>query len=132
MKIEEIVAISGLPGLYKIQANRSNGMIVEEIDGGKSKFVSMRKHQFTPLATVAIYTEEDATELEEVFKTIMQKETELPLPDLSSPKPVLFEYFSKILPEYDRERVMVSDVKKETYTPSSRPKMEKKNRPLLR
>ena len=112
MKIEDIIAISGLPGLYKVGTSRSNGMIVEDIDTGKSKFISARKHQFTPMATVAIYTEEDATEIKDVFQTMLDKEVELPLPSTESPKKDLFDYFAVILPDYDRDRVMVSDVKK--------------------
>jgi len=112
MTIDEIVAVSGMPGLYKIGGSRPNGMIVEDLDSGKSKFVSMRKHQFTPLGTVAIYTHEDATEINTVFETIAAKETSVPPPPLNSPSGQLFDYFEKILPDYDRDRVMVSDVKK--------------------
>lgn len=112
MTIDEIVAVSGLPGLYKIAGSRSNGMIIEDIVTGKSKFASMRKHQFTPLGTVAIYTNEDATEINTVFETIAEQESTNPPPPLATPKPDLFKYFSTILPDFDRDQVMVSDVKK--------------------
>ena len=112
MKLEDIVAISGLPGLYKIVASRSNGMIVEEIPSGKSRFASVRKHQFTPLGTVAIYTEDDAVELTKVFEEMSTQEAVLPIPELSSSKQDLFAYFSNILPDYSQDQVMISDVKK--------------------
>lgn len=112
MKIEDIVAISGLPGLYKIVTSRANGMIVEEIPTGKSRFASIRKHQFTPLGTVAIYTEDDAIEIKKVFETIAGKEAEHPIPELSSSQQELFGYFANILPDYSRDQVMISDVKK--------------------
>lgn len=112
MTIDELVAISGMPGLYKIGTSRSNGMIVEDIDSGKSRFISMRKHQFTPLGTVAIYTEMDATELSIVFETMAEKEASMPIPSVNSSSNELFEYFEEILPDYDRDRVLVSDVKK--------------------
>ncbi|MEL6123943.1 MAG: DUF5606 domain-containing protein, partial [Bacteroidota bacterium] len=73
MRIDEVVAVSGLPGLFKIGATRSNGLIVEDIDTGKSRFVSVRKHQFTPLATVAIYTDMDTVEIDHVFKAMLEK-----------------------------------------------------------
>lgn len=112
MKLEDIVAISGLPGLYKIVASRSNGMIVEEIPSGKSRFASVRKHQFTPLGTVAIYTEDDAVELTKIFEEMSTQEAVLPIPELSSSKQDLFAYFSNILPDYSQDQVMISDVKK--------------------
>lgn len=113
MKIDEIVAVSGLSGLFKSHTTRNNGMIIEDIDTGKSRFASIRKHQFTPLGTVAIYTQDDAAEIHDVFTTMMTQEAALPLPDIKTSKPdVLFAYFKEILPNYDRERVTVSDVKK--------------------
>ncbi len=112
MKIDEIVAVSGLPGLYKIGSSRSNGMIVEDFDTEKSKFVSLRKHQFTPLGTVAIYTDDDATELNIVFESISEHEASHPIPTLNSPSKELFDYFGIILPDFDRDRVLISDVKK--------------------
>jgi len=113
MKIDEIVAVSGLPGLYKAVTSRNNGMIIEDIDTQKSRFASIRKHQFTPLATVAIYTDDDATEINEVFSTMMAKEESLPVPELkTSSSQDLFKYFGEILPDYDTERVLISDVKK--------------------
>lgn len=112
MKLKDLVAVSGLPGLYKTVASRSNGLVVEEIDSGKTRFLSVRKHQFTPLETVAIYTNTDSTELQEVFNNMKSLSAELTPPPVSSPTPELFAYFAKILPDYDPDRVLISDVKK--------------------
>lgn len=112
MKLDDIVAISGLPGLYKIVTSRNNGMIVEEIPSGKTRFASVRKHQFTPLGTVAIYTEDDAVEINKVFEAIASNESENPIPELSSSQQDLFAYFGQILPDFSRDQVMISDVKK--------------------
>ena len=112
MKLDDLIHVSGLPGLYKVGGSRSNGIIIEDIDTGKSRFVSMRKHQFTPLGTVAIYTNLDSIELVKVFDKIAELEPSNPLPDLKSPPQVIFDYFESVLPEYDKDQVMVSDVKK--------------------
>ena len=77
--LENLLAVSGMSGLYKMKTNRSNGLIVEDLDEGKSQFVSMRKHQFTPLESVAIFTFTDSVELEKVFKTMAEKESDLPV-----------------------------------------------------
>lgn len=112
MKIEDFVAVSALPGIYKMVANRSNGLIVEDLDTGKRRFASARKHQFTPLASIGIYTDDDTTELKEVFKSMSEKLETTPLVKSTAPTPELVEYFGAILPEYDRDRVHLSDIKK--------------------
>ncbi len=112
MKIEEFVAVSGMSGLYKMVANRPNGLIVENLEDGKRKFAPSRKHQFTPLASIGIYTDDDTAELKVVFRSMLEQlESNPPLP-LNSPSKELVEYFGKVLPEFDRDRVFVSDIKK--------------------
>ena len=112
MNLSNVLAVSGLPGLYELASNRPNGLLVTPIEGGKSKFCASRKHQFTPLETVAIYTWSDTTELKNVFNSMTDKLTEVPLPDLKGGKDVLNAYFEQILPEFDRERVYPNDIKK--------------------
>lgn len=112
MNLSNVLAVSGLPGLYELASNRPNGLLVTPIEGGKSKFCSSRKHQFTPLETVAIYTWSDTTELKNVFRSMTDKLQEVPLPDLKGGKEVLNAYFEQVLPEFDRERVYPNDIKK--------------------
>lgn len=112
MNLKDFVAVSSLPGLYRLIATRSNGLLIQEIDSEKTKFASTRKHQFTPLETVAIYTDSDSTELPEIFQRMEDNLKDLPLPESNASKEDFFNYFSEILPDYDEERVMISDVKK--------------------
>lgn len=112
MNLSNVLAVSGLPGLYELAANRPNGLLLIPIEGGKSKFCSSRKHQFTPLETVAIYTWSDTVELKNVFNSMTVKIQEVPLPDLNGGRDVLNSYFEQILPEFDRERVYPNDIKK--------------------
>ena len=112
MQLEDLIHVSGLPGLYKIGASRNNGLIIEDIDTGKSRFVSMRKHQFTPLGTVAIYTNSDTIELSKVFDKMAELEPTTPIPDVKGNAKSIFQYFETVLPDYDRDQVLVSDVKK--------------------
>lgn len=112
MNLEEFVAVTGLPGIYKLAANRSNGLIVEDLDNGKKRFVSARKHQFTPLASIGIYTLTDTEELKVIFKTMLEQVEENPLPKTNAPVADILAYFEKVLPTFDRDRVYVSDIKK--------------------
>lgn len=112
-EFDKLVAVSGLPGLYRMVANRSNGLIVEDLDEGKRRFAPSRKHQFTPLASIGIYTDDGETRpLEEVFRAMAAKKGEVPPAELDDGSDVLHAYFAEILPDYDRDQVYVSDIKK--------------------
>jgi len=112
MNLEPFVSVSGLGGLYKLVASRNNGLVLEDLDSGKAKFYSVRKHQFTPLGTVAIYTLEDAEPLKNVFQTMMDKLGELTIPSTKSENHVIEEYFENILPSYHEDKVTIKDMKK--------------------
>ena len=112
MKLDDFVAVSGIPGVFKMAANRSNGLIVEDLDTGKKRFVSARKHQFTPLASIGIYTDDDTTELKFIFQSMLDQMESNPPIAVNAPKAAIVEYFIKILPEFDKDRVYISDIKK--------------------
>jgi len=112
MNIEPYVAVSGMPGIYKIVNSRSNGLVVENLDDGKVKFCPTRKHQFTPLGTVAIYTLDDTEALSTVFQTMLDKQATLPPVAPNSKNHELFEYFEQILPNWNEDQVYASDIKK--------------------
>lgn len=112
MNIKNIVAVSGLPGLYKLVATKSNGLLVSDPDSGKTRFCSVRQHQFTPMETVAIYTDSDTVEIGKVFQNMLDQQASHPVPSPQADHKVLQAYFTVIIPDYDRDRVFHSDMKK--------------------
>lgn len=112
MNLDPYIAVSGEQGLFLLVSNRSNGLVLEHLVSKKSKFYSIRKHQFTPLGTVAIYTLTDTSPLRDVFTTMLDKVNELPPVSPKSEIVVIEEYFENILPDYDEDRVSVKDMKK--------------------
>lgn len=112
MKLEDFVAVSGMPGVFKMVANRNNGLIIEDLDNGKRKLAAARSHQFTPLASIGIYAGDDTEELKVVFKSMLEKYESLPPVSVNASKDEIFDYFGEILPNFDRERVYISDIKK--------------------
>lgn len=113
MNLENLVAVSGMPGIYRIAANRSNGLIVEDLITGKRKFAPSRKHQFTPLESIAIFTDDgESTELKNVFRNMQQQLADHPPVSPNAASEELFEYLAEVLPNYDRDRVFPSDIKK--------------------
>ena len=113
MKLEKLLAVSGMSGLYRMIANRKNGLIVEEIGTGKHRFAPSRKHQFTPLESIAIYTDDgESTELANVFRNMLDQLEDNPPADTSAGDEDIKEYFADVLPNYDHDRVRVSDMRK--------------------
>lgn len=110
--LNNLVAVGGLSGIFKMAANRKNGLILENIDTKKKNFFSSRKYQFTPLESISIYTIGDAVELSEVFKTMQTQEDENPPVSHKAANEELRTYFESILPTYDREKVYDSDIKR--------------------
>ncbi|MBK8702880.1 MAG: DUF5606 domain-containing protein [Saprospiraceae bacterium] len=113
MDLKHLVAVSGLPGIFRMAANRANGMIIEDLTNGKKIFVPARKHQFTPLESTGIYIDNgDTTELEKVFQNMMDNAEKTPPINPNASPEELHRYFSVILPNYDRDRVHTGDIKK--------------------
>ncbi len=111
MEFKDILAISGQPGLYKYVAQSSNGVIVESLVDGKRMNASASS-RVSALSEISMFTEGDDIPLANVFANIYEytggKEAVSPK---ETPEK-LKAYFAEILPDYDRERVHVSDMKK--------------------
>lgn len=106
-----LVSVSGLPGLYRVVANRHNGLIVEDLTNGQKRFAPVRSHQFSLLASIGIYTEEGTEDLQNVFLAMDAHAT--PAPDVAVAKDEeLRQYFRLILPTYDEEMVRMGDIRK--------------------
>lgn len=108
--LSKVLSVSGLPGLYEMVANRADGAIIKSYETGQSRFAPLRKHQFSLLETISIYTTSDATPLNEIFETM--KKSDLPIPDADATQKETIAYFQKILPDYDVDRVSLGDIKK--------------------
>ena len=111
MSLEKIISVTGKPGLYEIIAQSKGGIIVQSLIDNK-RFPIATTHNLSVLDNIAIYTYEEEIPLKMVLKSIFEKEEgkECISPKESSKK--LTAYFSEILPDYDEERVYVSNIKK--------------------
>ena len=113
MNLKDLVSVSGLPGIYKSIGSRKNGLMLEDLQTGKRKFASQRKHQFTPLEGIGIYTDEDDTiELGKVFQQMLDARADHPAPAPNSDSAVLREYFTDVVPNHDQDQVRISDIKR--------------------
>lgn len=111
MELKDIMAITGQPGLYQYLSQGRNGIIVEGIDDKKRIFVPATA-KISSLSDIAIFTEKEEVSLKEVFKKIRTKENGGPAISHKVEDAELKKYFEAVLPDYDREKVYVSDIKK--------------------
>ncbi len=112
IQIEQIIAVGGKPGLFKLVSTRSNGLILEDLSNGKVNFYSSRSFQFSPLESIGIYTLSDNLPLKEVYSRCIAKGGEIPPPEQNAPDEEFKKYFEALIPEYDRYRVHARDMKK--------------------
>ncbi|WP_324721413.1 DUF5606 family protein [Salinimicrobium sp. HB62] len=111
MKLDKVLSISGKPGLYELKAQTRGGFVAESMLDGKKISVNMR-HNVSLLSEIAIYTYTEEVPLREVFQKIYEKENGGEAISHKESKAKLEEYFSEVLPDYDEDRVYVSDIKK--------------------
>ena len=109
--LKEILAISGQGGLFKVVSQAKNAVIVESLLDGK-RMPAHASSRISALEDISVYTYEGDIKLAEVFKRISEKENNGVAVDVKSSNDQLKMYFEKILPEYDQNRVYVSDIKK--------------------
>lgn len=109
--LKEILSISGKPGLQKLISNSSNAIIVESLMDGK-RFPAYSNSKIIALEDISIYTEKEDMPLKEVFKRIYSKENGKTALSHKESNEKIITYFNEIVPEYDKERVYTSDMKK--------------------
>lgn len=112
MSLEKTIAIAGKPGLYKLVAQTRAGFVAESLIDKKRLSVSIQQN-VSVLSEIAIYTLTEEIPLKEVFLKIKEKENGASTSvGAKESKDKLEEYFFNILPDYDEDRVYISDIKK--------------------
>jgi hypothetical protein len=109
--LKGILAISGQPGLYKVLSEGKNNVIVESLLTGKRSTV-YTDAKMSALEDIAIYTTQEDLPLRKVFKKISDKENGGQAINVKSSPEELKTYFTEVLPDYDKEKVYFSDIKK--------------------
>ena len=112
--LQTILAISGKPGLYKLVSRAKNSLIVEMLDESHRRIPAFATDRITSLADIAMYTDTDDVPLHKVLTSLKTledgKSANIDIKKASGNE--LREYFATVLPDFDRERVHNSDIKK--------------------
>ncbi|MBT3384559.1 MAG: DUF5606 domain-containing protein [Prolixibacteraceae bacterium] len=109
--LKGIFAISGQQGLFKMVAESKNNIIVESLET-KKRIPTYSSSKVSALEDIAIYTETGDIPLKEIFKAIYDKEEGALAISHKSSGNELKNYFEEIAPDFDKDRVYVSDIKK--------------------
>jgi hypothetical protein len=107
--LKGILAISGKPGLFKLITNAKNSIIVESLVDGK-RMPAYATSKISSLEDISIFTLDGDVKLADVFAAIFEKELNVNTKKASSKE--LKDLFKRALPDFDEDRVYVSDIKK--------------------
>lgn len=111
MNVEKILAISGKPGLYELKIQTRTGFVAESLADKKKINVGLRSN-VSLLSEISIYTNTGEVKLFEIFARIAQKENDQEAISHKESEDKVTAYFSEIVPDYDQDRVYVSDIRK--------------------
>ncbi|HAP62172.1 MAG TPA: hypothetical protein DCR93_22630, partial [Cytophagales bacterium] len=114
MKLNDIAAISGKGGLFKVLKPSRTGVVLESLDAKKKRLVANMNQRVSVLEEISIYTldEEGSVPLADVFLKINDEFGDDPGVDSKSDGDELFAFLRHILPDFDEDKVYASDVKK--------------------
>lgn len=111
MVLKDILAISGEQGLFRFLAQGKNAIIVEHLETGK-RSSAYGSAKVSSLEDIAIFTDKEDMPLSKVFDLIHEKADGGTAPDPKSDGSKLTKWFEEVLPEYSRNKVYVSDIRK--------------------
>jgi Domain of unknown function (DUF5606) len=114
--LKEVANISGQSGLYRILKPTRTGVIVESLDGKKARSVVGANARVSVLKDISVYManhQDNSIPLGDIFLAIREKHGEkVEMNVKSSTDADLFDFLDTVAPDFDREKVFASDVKK--------------------
>jgi len=111
MDLTNIVSISGKSGLFKIITQGKNAVIVESLTDQK-RFPAFGNEKMSSLEEISVFTTGEDRPLKDVFKSIYEKLEGKAAVDPKSENPALLKFFAEMVPDFDQDRVYVSDIRK--------------------
>jgi hypothetical protein len=113
-ELQELAAISGMPGLYRLVRAARHGVLVESLDEKATRTLAPARNKVSLLSEISIYTQDadETVPLTEVFERIYQKHGVASPVTPKSSESELTDFLAGVIPDYDRDRVYLSDIKK--------------------
>ncbi|MCK9219624.1 MAG: DUF5606 domain-containing protein [Bacteroidales bacterium] len=111
MDLTKILSIAGKSGLFKVVSQAKSAMIVESLVDNK-RFPAFGHEKISSLEEISVFTTGEDMSLKEVFKAFYKKTEGKPAIDHKSDIAVLKKFFLEAVPNYDQDKVYISDIKK--------------------
>jgi hypothetical protein len=111
MDLSKILSIAGKNGLFKVVSQGKNAVIVESLNDNK-RFPAFAHEKMSSLEEISVFTTGEDMPLKDIFKAFHQKLEGKPAIDHKSDNNTLKKFFLEMVPDFDQERVYVSDIKK--------------------
>ena len=112
--LQTILSIAGKPGLYKLVSRGKSNLIIESLDETHKRQPAFATDRVTSLADIAMFTDSEDVPLGEILTKLRDKENGkvASLNWRKASAKELQAYFGEVLPNFDRDRVHNSDIKK--------------------
>lgn len=111
MDLSKILSISGKSGLFKVVSQLKNSVLVESLTD-KKRFPAFAHEKISSMEEIAVFTVSEDKPLKDVLKSIYEKQEGKAAIDAHSGEKELKEFFTSVVPDYDTDRVYVSDMRK--------------------
>lgn len=111
MDLKDLMSISGYPGLFRFISQGRNSIIVESLED-KKRMSAYSTSKISSLEEIAVFTETGELPLADLFKRIYSHADGKEVLSHKSTNNEIQKFFEEVLPEYDRDRVYLSDMKK--------------------
>lgn len=109
--LKGILAVSGQPGLYKLIAEAKNRIIVESLTTG-TRMPASTQAKISSLEDIAVYTHSGDIPLKDILKRVFDHENGGASIDFRSADAEIRKYFEEVVPDYNKDRVYLSDIRK--------------------
>ena len=111
MSLEGIIAIAGKPGLFKVVSRSNKGLLVQSLIDGK-RIPALATHKISALDDISMYSYEEDVPLSTILANLKEIQGGKKVDNPKGPNAELEALFEKVLPNYDKERVYASDIKR--------------------
>jgi len=111
MDLTKILSISGKHGLFQVVSQLKNAVLVESLID-KKRFPAFAHEKISSLKEISVFTNGEDKPLREVLKAMYEKYEGKPAIDPKTDDKTLKTFFLEVVPDYDQERVYISDIRK--------------------
>lgn len=112
--LRTVLSVAGKPGLYKLVSNGRNMLIVEALDATKKRLPIHGIDKVVSLGDIAMFTEDEEVPLWQVLESVKTKcgGAACTVDHKKASNEELADFFAEVLPNYDRDRVYMTHVRK--------------------